>query len=256
MPSKRKKKNLQSIKLISVLIFLILLTLFLIQWNRKQQVKFVRYEAFGIEMPTAYTVHGIDVSRYQKYIGWQQVKEMRVNGLRLDFAFIKATEGTTITDKYYKRNWREARKHKVARGAYHFFVPTHNPAAQARYFISRVKLQPGDMPPVLDAEQAGIFPVNLYRAKIKEWLTIVEAHYGVKPIIYTNADFYKKYMGPEFNQYPLWVAHYYEKKKPRINRPWVFWQHNDRGNVNGINAKVDFNVFNGDSIAFQQMLIQ
>ena len=36
---------------------------------------------------------------------------------------------------------------------------------------------------------------------------------------------------------------------------WHFWQHSDRGNVNGINEKVDFNVFNGDSLALRKLCI-
>lgn len=255
MPRKRKS-NYNNLKLIASTVFICVLVLVLLQWINSRKVKFVHFDAFGIDMPVAYQVHGIDVSRYQKRIAWAGVKEMKVDNIQLGFAFIKATEGVSLTDKQFQYNWKEAKKKEIPRGAYHFFTPAEDPAKQAKFFISKVKLEPGDLPPVLDAEVASIFPVNVYRQNIKTWLDIVEAHYGVKPIIYTNADFYKKYIGPEFNAYPLWVAHYYERKSPRINRPWTFWQHNDRGNVSGIDAKVDFNVFNGDIIAFQQLLIK
>ncbi|MCH5600339.1 GH25 family lysozyme [Niabella ginsengisoli] len=139
---------------------------------------------------------------------------MNVENIQLNFAFMKATEGLGLTDKNFKYNWRNAKKQGIARGAYHFFIASQDPAKQAQHFISKVKLSPGDLPPVLDAEQASILPVNAFRQKIRTWLTIVETHYKVKPIIYTNADFYKKYLGPEFNTYPLWVAHYYEKENP------------------------------------------
>jgi lysozyme len=69
-------------------------------------------------------------------------------------------------------------------------------------------------------------------------------------------DFYKNYLGQEFDDYPLWVAHYYEQRQPRINRDWSFWQHSDKGSVNGIISKVDFNVFAGDSLAFRELLIK
>jgi lysozyme len=36
---------------------------------------------------------------------------------------------------------------------------------------------------------------------------------------------------------------------------WHFWQHSDRGNVNGINERVDFNVFNGDSAALRRICV-
>ena len=254
--SRKKRYNYNNLKLIACALFIGALILALLQWINSRKVKFVHYDAFGIDMPVAYSIHGIDVSRYQKKIAWQGVKEMNVDNIQLNFAFIKATEGQGLTDKYFKTNWRNAKKQEIARGAYHFFIASQDPVKQAEYFISRVKLMPGDLPPVLDAEQASILPVNAFRQKIRAWLAVVETHYKVKPIIYTNADFYKKYLGPEFNEYPLWVAHYYEKRKPRINRDWTFWQHNDLGNVNGIDAKVDFNVFNGDIVAFNALLIK
>ena len=85
---------------------------------------------------------------------------------------------------------------------------------------------------------------------------MVEAHYHVKPIIYTNASFYKNFLGQKFDEYPLWVAHYLVKDKPHIERNWIFWQHNETGQVNGIDAYVDFDVFNGDSTAFKNLLIK
>jgi lysozyme len=124
---------------------------------------------------------------------------------------------------------------------------------QAQNFIKRVELESGDLPPVLDVEQRNGSTVSQLKAEVKKWLETIENYYGVVPIIYTNVDFYNNYLGPEFDKYPLWVAHYYEEQQPRIKRNWAFWQHNDQGNVNGITSKVDFNVFNGDSLEFKGM---
>ena len=253
---KRKKKNHNRLRLIGVVVFLAALITALVIWNRSKRISFVRYEAFGIDMPIAYDIHGIDVSRYQQYIDWKEVKEMKVQQIQLGFAFIKATEGERGVDPYFKRNWGISRKSGIVRGAYHYFIPSKDAKQQANFFISSVKLLPGDLPPVLDVEQTNNIPEILLQAKVKAWLETVEAHYKIKPIIYTNADFYKKYLGAPFDDYPLWVAHYYEQHKPCINRPWMFWQHNDRGNVNGIRYKADFNVFSGDSAAFKNLLLK
>ncbi len=126
---------------------------------------------------------------------------------------------------------------------------------QAENFIKEVDLEPGDLPPVLDIENTyGVADVTI-RKRALEWLTIVEQHYGIKPLIYTNIDFYKNHLGDDFDDYPLWIAHYLQKKKPRILRDWKFWQHSETGRVNGIRGKVDFNVFNGDSTEFRSLLI-
>jgi lysozyme len=126
---------------------------------------------------------------------------------------------------------------------------------QAENFIKRVDLEAGDMPPVLDIEQLNGTSANQLKKEAKIFLDIVENHYGVKPIIYTNVDFYNRNLGNEFDKYPLWVAHYYQPIQPRIKRGWDFWQHSDEGRVNGILSKVDFNVFNGDSAAFRNFLM-
>ena len=254
--ARKRQLTFNNFKLIASVLVVGALILSLLQWIQNRRVKFVHYDAFGIDMPVAYSIHGIDVSRYQQQIAWKGVKEMNVGGIQLNFTFIKATEGITLTDKFFKYNWRNAKKQQLPRGAYHFFIPTQDPVKQAEYFISRVKLEPGDLPPVLDVEQLGNIPSDEFKKKVKAWLAVVEEYYGVMPIIYSYADFYKKHLGSDFDDYPLWIAHYYERHKPRINRPWTFWQHNDRGNVNGIKAKVDFNVFNGDIITFNKLLIQ
>jgi lysozyme len=52
-------------------------------------VHFVRYAAFGIDVPVNYHIHGIDVSHHQDVIDWSEVKSMNVEGMQLSFAFIK-----------------------------------------------------------------------------------------------------------------------------------------------------------------------
>jgi lysozyme len=122
-------------------------------------------------------------------------------------------------------------------------------------FISYVDLQKGDLPPVIDIEQTYGYPPDKMRESIKAWLEVTEEYYQTKPIIYTNIEFYNKYLDGEFDTYPLWIAHYLQPGKPRIQRDWWFWQHNEAGRVNGIFARVDFNVFNGDSAAFANILL-
>ena len=217
---------------------------------------FIHYKEFGIDLPAKYNMHGIDVSKYQQSISWEDVKAMNVKGVKINFAFIKATEGTERIDENFRRNWFNTQKTGIARGAYHFFISSKSGKAQAENFLETVRLQKGDLPPVLDIEQANGASMTDLQLRVSDWLLMVEKKCKVKPIIYTNADFYKTFLAGRFDEYPLWVAHYFVKDKPRIGRSWSFWQHNESGHVNGINAYVDFNVFNGDSAAFQKLLIR
>ncbi len=225
------------------------------QWLRYRKAKFTRYPEFGILIPENYPIHGIDVSKYQDLIAWEEVQAMKVKNIQLGFAFIKATEGIGNTDEQFHRNWKRSKAQGIIRGAYHFFIGSKDGRMQAENFISNVELEPGDLPPVLDAEQLnGAMPAQVIK-EIKKWLEVVENYYHVKPIIYTNVDFYNRNLGSEFDEYPLWVAHYYQPEQPRISRGWIFWQHSQEGRVNGIVSKVDFNVFNGDSLMFKDLLI-
>jgi lysozyme len=250
--AKKKRKNTINIYLLLVC-FLAIASATI--WYLSKP-RFVRYPAFGIDIPSGYAIHGIDVSYYQSSIDWEEVKTMEVKNVKIGFCFIKATEGADNTDNKFRRNWRKAKEAGITRGAYHFFNPYKSGKQQAQNFISAVSLQKGDMPPVLDVEQAGSVGKDLLQQRVGEWLLYVEQHYKVKPVIYSGAVFYSRYLEGKFDEYPLWVAHYLVKDKPRVGRAWDFWQHNETGRVNGIDANVDFNVFNGDSAAFKKLLVK
>ena len=254
--AKKKRKKFTSTFTFFLLLFAVIAvsTYFLTKYFNKPV--FVRYPDFGIDIPVNYSIHGIDVSRHQAVIDWEDVRLMQSQDVKIGFGFMKATEGIVSVDGRFKKNWFEAKKAGIPRGAYHFFNAGKSGKAQARNFIETVHLEPGDLPPVLDVEQIRGTTVPNLQQRVSDWIMIVEKHYNVKPIIYTNADFYENYLAGKFDDYPLWVAHYLVKDKPRIKRKWLFWQHTETGRVNGIRSFVDFNVFNGDSTDFQNLLIK
>lgn len=257
MASRKKKKKIRRQILFAIAICFAAAGAWMIyQLGNYNRAKFVRYPEFGIAIPESFSIHGIDVSKYQDVIAWEEVQNMKVKDISLGFTFIKATEGIGNTDPQFSRNWKKSKQAGMIRGAYHFFIATKDGKMQAENFIDAVRLETGDLPPVLDVEQAYGMSTQVLKREIKRWLETIENYYHVKPIIYTNVDFYNQRLGNDFNNYPLWVAHYYQQQQPRITRNWLFWQHSDEGRVNGILSKVDFNVFNGDSIEFRNLLIQ
>ena len=193
-----------------------------------------------------YSVHGIDVSAYQGRIDWAVVASHQVK-----FAFIKATEGATLRDPRFRRNWEGARQAGVYRGAYHYFQPNSDAVRQANLFTRTVPLAAGDLPPVLDVEHAKFHDVAVMRRNVAIWLRLVERHYGVRPILYSNYSFYKRHLAGHFDKYPLWLAHY-EVEEPILPREkWIIWQHSDEAYIPGIRGTVDFNVFQGN---FERLL--
>lgn len=205
--------------------------------------------------PDGYEVRGIDISRYQEDINWVRLRNANIGGQPVTFAFIKATEGTDLIDPNFNESFYQAKQNDIIRGAYHFFRPRTDARQQARFFLRQVHLEAGDLPPVLDVEVDGGLSVARLQKAVKQWLEVVEQHYGVKPIIYTGYAFKMKYLNdPEFDAYPYWIAHYYVNEL-QYQGQWTFWQYTDVGHVDGIGTHqkdvVDCNIFNGSR---QQLL--
>lgn len=271
-PAKKKKSKGLSLKVKAIIagIILILLSPFYYGYiiklaasawvsikNIGDDPDYPTFRDYGIRIPKKYSIHGIDVSYYQGKIDWQKVSAMDDDGVKVDFAFIKATEGVLLVDRYFQRNWREAPKAGIFCGAYHFFRPRKSGKWQAKFFLQTVDVETGDLPPVVDVEELdGVSPA-IMRTRLKEYVDHIYNRTGVKPIIYTGLSFYNDYLTRYFDEYPLWIAHYYKPKLTVTGKTkWHFWQHSDKAHVNGIGYIVDFNVFNGDKAAFVDLLVK
>lgn len=201
-------------------------------------------KGYGVCMPHGFKVHGIDISHYQGDINWKMLEQTRQGQFPVQFIFMKATEGGDYSDKRFVANFDSAKAHGFIRGAYHFYNPKTDVNKQADFFINSVKLEPGDLPPVLDIEKKGK-DIPKLQADLKHWLRRIENHYGVKPIIYASYKFKTKYLNDSvFNSYPYWIAHYYVDSV-QYKGDWKFWQHTDVGTLPGIKEQVDLNIFNG-----------
>ncbi|HCQ72672.1 MAG TPA: hypothetical protein DIT75_04645 [Rikenellaceae bacterium] len=211
----------------------------------------------GAKVPQGEWRYGIDISHHNADgIVWDSIyvlidkrgRTIRDHHLAKDirpvsFVFIKATEGESMVDKDFKRNWRDAGMSGLRRGAYHFFRSSKDGKAQADLFIKTVgDLRFKDLPPVLDIEtiHRGGSRKRLNEEALK-WLNTIERHYGKKPIVYAGASFAKDYLSKEItDNYPLWIAHY-EKEKPAFEG-WTWWQFTDRAVVKGVPGLVDLSV--------------
>lgn len=225
---------------------------------------------------TADRVYGIDIARYQHLnrrrrpcnISWKYLRitslgkrsEKRISGTvsyPISFIYMKATEGQTITNKYFKDDYVQAKRLGIPVGSYHFFssVPAEN---QLEWFFKNNRYEKGDLPPVLDLEPTDAYIKSRWGSDEKmfeqalKWLKGVEAKYGVKPLLYVNQGFIKKHLSKaseEMQNYDLWVARYGEFK-PYSHM--IYWQLSPDGKVSGIQNDVDINVFNGSKERFEE----
>lgn len=191
------------------------------------------------------TIRGIDVSYWQGTINWD-----RVAGDGVEFAFIRVSDGLRHVDTQFARNWSEAKRVGVRRGAYQFFRPNLDPIAQANLLLDRMgELEAGDLPPVIDVEAAGGLSPRTIAERVQTWIDHVERQLGVTPIVYSAPYFWRDEVGsPSFStNHHLWLAHY-TTACPLVPEPWSSWtfhQYTDRGRVAGISGGVDMNLFNG-----------
>ena len=211
----------------------------------------------GAKVPPGDWRYGIDISHHNAGdIVWDSLyvltdkrgKTIRDHHLAKDirsvsFVFIKATEGVSMVDKDFNRNWQDAGRSGLRRGAYHFFRSSKDGEAQARLFIKTVgDLRFKDLPPVLDIEtiHRGGSRKKLNEEALK-WLETIEGHYGKKPLVYTGSSFARDWLSKRItDNYPVWIAHY-EKDRPDFDG-WTFWQFTDKAVVKGVPGPVDLSV--------------
>ncbi len=210
-----------------------------------------------VKSPAGYEIHGIDISHYQGKIDWEVLRHHgMIDDCPIRFVMIKATEGANKVDEKFQENFEQSLEYGFTRGVYHFYSVLSPAEKQADFFISQVKLQKGDLPPVLDVEHKPKDQTDEeFKASVLKWLRIVENHYGVKPIIYTYYKFKVRYLSDTvFDDYPYWIAHYYVDKV-EYRGAWKFWQYTDAGKLPGIKGDVDFNIYNGSYYDLRQLTI-
>ena len=228
-----------------VLFAIVLLLLYFLIMNGYLRFNYVSRKEFPVQ--------GIDISHHQGKIDWEKLREEKIN-----FVFIKATEGMDFEDPDFRKNWENSVKEGYKTGAYHFYRLCTTPEKQAENFIRTVPEDKNAMPPVVDLEFGGNCASNKSKAEeIKDiylFLEILEKHYGKKVIIYATKEFYDQYMKNEFLENPLWIRDILSKPKLTEKRKWVFWQYANKGRLKGIDTLVDINAFNGDEQNFEKFL--
>jgi lysozyme len=204
------------------------------------------------------TLEGVDVFDGTGFIDWKAVKADGV-----DFAIIKATQGTYNTQSRFALNWRGAKDAGVYRSAYHFFDPTEDGSDQARHFLAVVSPEPGDLPAMLDIEcpdgdpkclgwagATGDVPSDTLQQRMWDFVDTVERATAKKPIIYTfNAYFSSLGIAPAgLQDYPLDIAYPASGSCFDVPSPWTkatIWQYTWTGSVTGIEGEVDRDRFLG-----------
>jgi lysozyme len=200
------------------------------------------FKSENINISSTNYLFGIDISHHNGAINWDEVKKSKHP---INYVFIKATEGQKLVDKRFHYNWEKAKENGYLIGAYHFYRPNINSTTQFNHFSSTVKLEKGDLLPVLDIERESSLGKDNLIEGVRNWVNLCEKSYGVKPIIYTGRKFYTKFLKDEFSDCPLWIASY-SNDNSISELEWDLHQFTEKVIVKGVPENVDGNNFKGD----------
>ena len=200
------------------------------------------------------TVTGIDIASWQ-HPGGAAISWPKVAAAGHAFAIVKATEGTTYTNPYYKDDVAGAKAAGLIVGAYHFArpaLPLSTATSQAKYFIkvTGTMRTAKTLPPVLDIESNDSLTVAQRIKWTKRFLNTVESLTGRTPMIYSYDNYLRTRLGntTSLARYPLWYANYTSRVPTTLPggwNAWTIWQYTSTGSVPGIKGDVDINRFNG-----------
>lgn len=200
-----------------------------------------------------YTIKGVDVSEYQGDIDWQILSNQDIQ-----FAFIKATEGSSYVDPNFLDNFTNALNTNLRVGAYHFFSFESSGKTQAENFIDTVPIVENSLPNVVDVELYGDFKSNPLdvQSVVKELTTMLQSledTYKSKPIIYTTKITYNLYIKDNFPNYSIWLRDVHFSHNVKLTPNVDFWQYSSTQILDGYNGDeqyIDMNVFCGSQDDF------
>ena len=200
--------------------------------------------------------HGIDVHGAKGVIDWE-----RVRGFGVSFAWVKASEGKTFDDERFTHNRRAAKAAGIRIGAYHYARPDNNtPREEAEHFLRVAKPVAGELLPALDFEEPkarGLAPSTLVRWA-DDWLEIVEAAIGARPVFYSFPSYISSEMGGgglALGESHLWLASFgpNDGKVHSVSPVGVFkriaaHQFTSKGRVPGVRGSCDRNTLRDSSL--------
>lgn len=197
---------------------------------------------FNYPSEARFPIRGVDVSHHQGPVDWEQV---RASGI--DFAFIKATEGSDHQDSRFHENWANAGRAGLARGAYHFFTFCSPGRGQAENFLASLEGLEPELPPVADVEFAGNCrswtTIEDIQQELSVFLAEVEASLGRRPTIYLTNTSHRRIIAGRFDDFPLWVRNTFLEPSSRTYPRWAFWQFADNARLAGVRGPIDLNVY-------------
>jgi len=197
-------------------------------------------------------VRGVDVSSYQGEIDWPVLADQGI-----DFAWIKATEGSSSVDPRFAANWAGATATGLLVGAYHFLSFDSPGETQAANVIATVP-RDGTLPIAVDVEfYADHFDSPPPREQVEAILTPLldklAAHYGTPPVLYATAEVYDRYLAGAYPDHPIWIRSVWGPPSLPDGRAWTIWQYSPRDRLAGYQGEEYFIDMNASALSREEL---
>ena len=187
-------------------------------------------------------IHGIDLSHYQGTVFWEAVGKAKVS-----YVYLKASEGGNRIDPKYKMNIDLAHRYGLKVGSYHFYRPKTPQKTQVDNFRAQCRPMDQDLIPMIDVETTSGLPVSAFRDSLFTFLQLIERTYEQKPLIYTGANFYDRYLSGALHGYKVMIAQYTQRVPAlKDDLDFMLWQYTGKGRLDGISGFVDKSRFMRD----------
>ena len=203
------------------------------------------HSIYALSPQSELSYEGIDVSDWQGYIDYSQVKNSGI-----DIVFIKSSQGNNIKDPYFEINYENAKENNLKVGFYHFITATTVEEAeqQATFFASVISGKQADCKLAMDYEQFGGASIEQVNQIAMAFMQKVEEITKKQVIIYSDLYNSENTFNSELSsQGELWLAYYGDYRNlENVNSSWnafIGVQYTDQGSVAGINGNVDRDLF-------------
>ena len=187
---------------------------------------------------------GIDVSKWQKEIDFEKVKENGVKFVFIRVGYQTEINGEYILDKYFKKNIEGFNKVNIPVGVYFYSKANSKEEAikQAKWVHKQIKKYDVDLPVVFDWENWSSYQeYNLSFHSLTEisntFLNTIEK-YGYKSMLYGSKNYLQTVLYE--NKKDVWLAHYIDQTN--YQGDYKVWQICENGYIDGINTYVDIDI--------------
>lgn len=205
-------------------------------------------EEAAIDTMDASAHWGIDVSKWNKEIDWEQVADSGVEFVIIRCGYRGSNSGYLVEDPYFEQNIRGAKNAGLKVGVYFFTqaIDVTEAVEEASIALTLCAEYELDYPIFIDTEGAG----GNGRADNLDAVTRTEVcdafcrtieSSGYRAGVYASCNWFNNNLISDgLGHHYIWLAEY--RKVPQYSGKYDMWQYTSKGSVAGIDGNVDLNI--------------